>query len=534
MKRKISIILIISVLFSSLLFSPDEVSAATKKIKVILSESQDIAIEKNPSWLYTSDTRVGSNVSVSRICDLVEIDGGYTVIYPVDDKIYFRRMNPDLTVRDIISVKKRLDDLGGAICDADGNYYIAFGKNDYDEKGGIVTFEIAKYDHKGKYLASYQYIPNIVDTGAWEEYLNYAGGWATKGPFGGGNCVMAIHDGILVCYMGRMMYNGHQSSALYAVKTSDMTRTYGLFMYASHSFDQRIIVAGDGRFITVDQSDGDPRGFTLSDCNDHTFTPFNCTGDRQQTYANLAGIAEAKDGFVLIGSSVKGDDTAENKQLFMQVISKDLGWVISSGERRTVHYYDRTIYDNGVIWLTDDDEFSIEGCNMTPTGDDRFFIAYTKAKNNGAREYCCMIVDVSGKIILGETRLGSRINNSEELKYANGYVYWTTGTGDWRDGNLYENTITINRVNVNDYKLLTISYKDSVAYTGKTLKPKVTIKLGKTKMKSKKAYTVTYTNSEYAPSKYITEKGTIKIAGKGKLKDFHITLSFDIFLKTDN
>ena len=36
MKRKISIILIISVLFSSLLFSPDEVFAATKKVKVIV------------------------------------------------------------------------------------------------------------------------------------------------------------------------------------------------------------------------------------------------------------------------------------------------------------------------------------------------------------------------------------------------------------------------------------------------------------------------------------------------------------------
>ena len=73
--------------------------------------------------------------------DFFDYQGNYTVVYPSTGggDVYIVRFDKQLEKEKTLKIKSR-GLYGDAICDNQGNYYIAWGKEDTKGKGGVTTF----------------------------------------------------------------------------------------------------------------------------------------------------------------------------------------------------------------------------------------------------------------------------------------------------------------------------------------------------------------------------------------------------------
>lgn len=131
---------------------------------------------------------------------------------------------------------------------------------------------------------------------------------------------------MLAVHFARLMFKSsdglnHQSNATVYVNTKTMKRVNYLAPYASHSFSQQVIATKAGGFLFADMGDGAPRGFEVSQLYKTSAgnmvvnerTPFHFTEANgtpyglmyNYTFAELGGIAETKNYFVLAGNSEK-------------------------------------------------------------------------------------------------------------------------------------------------------------------------------------------------------------------------------------
>lgn len=454
---------------------------------------------------------------VSPVSDFIDADGRYSVAYSDSNNVYITRYKPDMTVSDTITIKKQYPLVGGVICDNTGYYYIAWGQNDDKGNGGIPTVAISKHEHNGAHIKTTEYITNTHDTGAWEEYLTYKGKWATRYPFHSGNCSMTIQNGVLICFIGREMYSGHQSSAVYSVNINDLSKNYDYFTYSSHSFNQRVIPLSSGGVLFCDHGDAYPRAFKLSKSKDEEYESFHfvdqpsgkCNND---TYAELGGICEFDTGYVLVGSSVKGSDRGGNKQLFFQLVNKELSRTISSGNNRTVKAGGNNVTDTGVVWLTDYKEASARNINICRINSGSLLVIWEKYESGNFSQSYYTMLDSKGTVINPVSVLGTRVNGSEELKYNDGYVYWATANDS--------ESIFIHRMKLDSNVM--IQYKTVHTYKGKPIKPTFSISLDGKTLNKDSDYSLVYKNAD------VIGETSVKVIGKNKYVNWQCNVTYNI------
>ena len=387
---------------------------------------------------YVSGTRP------SVISDFFDHKGYYTVAYP-DYKIgYFRitRMNPK-TLKPVktIRIKLKYNSVGGVTCDSSGNYYVACGQGDLNEKGNIVTFAISKYNHKGKLLKTTTFKGKAYNI---------------KSPFEASNCAMAFEGNNLVCSFASLGYKSrdglsHQSSKVLAVDTRTMKKTdkYSGSMYVSHSFDQRITKLQNGALIFTHRGDGYPdRGFSISGYDEgYDFTPFHFAGaiGDNITASSLGGLESVSTGYALVGTSVKSLKTLKgNEQVFIQFTNPNSMTASIRGSSRKNTVGDTVVKDDGILWLTNykGDNYA-SSPHVVKMDNDRLLIVWEKVnwKKIGVTSYYA-IVSANGKILQKPTKIGNiELNENEELKYKDGCIYWSTSD--------YESEVTVNKVKIN-------------------------------------------------------------------------------------
>lgn len=464
--------------------------------------------------------------TVSTVSDFFDQNGNYTFAFSDNIYVYVIHTDDTLNAKNTVKLSKKYPLVGGVICDKNGNYYVAYGQDDEKGTGNVITFSVAKYNGSGSFVGSCDYRTDTKDTGDYNEYLEYRGSWATRYPFDFGNCAMAISGNTLFCSYARVMYNGHQSNCISAVNISDMTAIKGYFSYTSHSLDQRVLVLSDGRFIVHDRGDAYDRGFSLSDASSSDeIIPFHFTeayGNHiyQNTRSETGGIAEIDSGIAMVCSSVKATDLSDVQQLFMQVISKDLKKVVSSGSEHTVKQEGKTFRDTGVIWLTDYDSYEVKNVNMTAVGSNEILIMWENYDNQSRYiDSFYTVIDGNGKRIVDITSLGGiKVNSCEELKYnsKDNCVYWTTADGS--------KNVVLHRLHIG--KAIKISAMPNHAYNGKAKTPDVVIKDGNKTLKLGSDYKLSYENN--------TElgKAAIKITGKNDYANWSMSAYFNIVLGT--
>lgn len=198
---------------------------------------------------------------------------------------------------------------GGFFAGQNYNFFI-FGQNNPNESGSVEVIRIVKYDKSWNRLGQ----------------ASVYGANTTK-PFDAGSVRCAESGGMLYIHTSHEMYKSgdgknHQANMSIVVRQSDMRVTstdceLGYYVQSvSHSFNQFILVDLSGNLVTADHGDAIPRAIRLS-ClygaagkeepqpNDSAYlarvdTPnFRGTSGQNETYAQLGGLAETSNGYLI-------------------------------------------------------------------------------------------------------------------------------------------------------------------------------------------------------------------------------------------
>lgn len=505
-----------------------DTSEAIAARNALITEGATAEINEYSSTLkaekYTS-AYISRCAEVSEISQFVDSNGLYTYAYGSDNYLYIVRMNKDMEVSATLKIAKKFPLLGTVV--SDGNYYyVVWGQNDTEGKGGVKFISVSKYTYSGSHVKTTSYTSSgdsglgTLDT----RYTFYAP--AAGNPdsyFICGNCDATVANGVLVVTFGRGMYNGHQSCATIAVNMSDMSKNESVYNYASHSFDQRILTASDGTIWYADHGDAYDRSFcvTSNTFNSDTnlfkygtrYTKFNFYGDcgDNWTGAQLGGLAEVSTGVILCGAATKSmTSDADNEQMNLFIQLQSDTYTLTGSVSRTGTSCATSCKDTGVRWLTN---YSVSGGNsaenpqIVATDDDRLVVMWEKYTNYEFKQSYYMILSADGTILQKATPMGEiNLNAYEDPVYLNGSVIWTSATG--KKATTYELVVDgINKPLTSDNTTIKLGFTNAT-YTGKAKTPSVTVTMGTTKLTADVDYTVTYSNN--------INTGTAKVTVKGK------------------
>ena len=399
----------------------------------------------------------------------VDSKGVYNLAYPNEQTLYIHRYDSNLQLTSTLQLPFRLPMFGNVICDTDGSYYVCWGGEDKDATNAEVL-RVSKYDYQGNLLAERSI--NGFDAAP----ASPGSYWGTKIAFLGGTCSMAINNGILACNYAREMYSGHQSNHVIYLSCDSLERLDGSYPYCSHSFDQDCIATSDGGFLMTNHGDAHSRGFVVSKISGNRYAQgstltfhFREGSNRDhgynETYAQLGGIVETQNSYVLCASSEKtlSLDTAptkdsycsysEARNLFVQILKKDFGSYSGAnrfcvaGETRkatgkrpanamTELWLEKGTTDYGVIWLTDySDDYFVANPKIVATGKGQFVLLWEKRSNADYGWYCSempvatyyMIMLDDGTVVRSATDLGQvKLPTDSDPVYSDGKIYWAT------------------------------------------------------------------------------------------------------------
>ncbi|MCL2549038.1 MAG: S-layer homology domain-containing protein [Symbiobacteriaceae bacterium] len=390
---------------------------------------------------------------------LIDGDGNIHCLYGLTDNIVIKVFDRNLSEIKALTIPKLMPIFGAATMDDKGFYYIAFGKNLYDEElKNEQNVAVAKYDNNGKFQGSTYFV-------AGEGYFN-----GTKMPFDR-NSAMIISGNVLAVHFSRTMFKSgdglnHQSSTVLYVDIDQMTPVSLPIPYTSHSFAQAAVTTSDGGFLFADRGDGYPRGFkitTVSWMGEHGITPFHFRelNPYQQTNSSLAGIAETASGYLLAGTSERvlsnvtiSSTVGGPQDLFIQLIDKEFfikeqrqDTIVSKGETRRTEGIQNTTglnyeggsssflaadtVDYGVVWLTAYPAKQHAYNPVLVVQDDGFILLWERHEQQEYSHYAYqdtwyMVLSSDCLVIKPATKIAGnpRTESVNSISYSGGKVYW--------------------------------------------------------------------------------------------------------------
>ena len=277
-----------------------------------------------------------------------------------------------------VDLDMELDLWGGFYAGEDYNFVI-FGQENPSENDNAEVIRVVKYDKDWNRLG--------------QASLRGAN---TTIPFDAGSVRCDEYNGYLYVRTSHEMYQSgdglnHQANLTFSVRESDMTITDGYHGvvsnrgYVSHSFNQFILVDGQGRLVALDHGDAYPaRGALLSrydneagsdtfatGCQTFAVTTWSGGVGENTTGANVTDLAETSTGYLAAYSSTgKGAASTigrDSMNIFLSYTSKD---DFSSGGT-TVRQL--TSWENG------SDEYGSQPM-LVPTGPDGGYILWEMAE----------------------------------------------------------------------------------------------------------------------------------------------------------
>lgn len=490
------LLVVIPVKAENLITSPDKIDISVSNIPLTTKINNNL----NSNGYYTE---------VSPLYEFYDEYDIYNIVYVGKDSlVHWIRLNSNNSIIFNKNIEMSAPYFGNAIYN-NGYLYIIYGRGDIDKDNTKDTksIEVTKYDRNGNV------IKNLALAGE-DTTISYGNGsYGTWIPFSYanyGNCSLAIKDNILIAYFGRLMYNSHQSSFFLAIDIDDMTRKsngiwpyFSVENYASHSFDQRVIVTKDNNILTLDLGDAGPRGIRLSKTEFvgidssylHSYVPFHfregvdSTWGYNNVYSIMGNIIEVNDGYIYVGASEKTlsleystNSYNESWNLYVQKYKLNLEEYTTPLDINMLNVSDRTVtgikpvqnygklflssntVDYGVKWLTNyDEEYLTDIVRTVKIDNDKVLIlyeivpaitrqnSYTTADVNNSRVYY-MIIDKDANIVQNPV-LVENVTLSKEIDYLykDGYVLWTSTDG------------VINKVTLNKLKIGNVSDIGDVA-----------------------------------------------------------------------
>ena len=241
---------------------------------------------------------------------------------------------------------------GGFLAGADGNFYLAFGRENPDEKDDLETWRVVKYDKDWNRLSA----------------ASVTGGKScTTIPFRSTVARMALSpDGKeLTLHAARQRYTDkddgkrHQSNITIVITAKDMkvTSVSEAFPddHVSHSFGQFVQYDGQ-KTVTVDHGDAYPRSFLLqTDGKKADLLKLAGVAGQNVTNAIGSGFEVTGDGYLFLGCSAPQKDF--DKEL-------DAAWNVF------YTYTDRKLDKTTLTWLTTGTQTTMTTARLVKLSDD--------------------------------------------------------------------------------------------------------------------------------------------------------------------
>lgn len=473
-KRVLSFILVVVLYFSGIAIFPQPIKA----------DDQLVSEEKTTNWNFSKhkillndsgSTRFFAEsfaADTPKVVSFFDNSGCYDVVQRIDgestelDYINIQRYDEFFNLLQTIKINYELPLFGNIICDGDF-YYILWGQEDSAKQNGVVTI-LSKYSLEGNKIGDCKITG--YQSNPYDFYGLSGDSYGTYLPFYVGTADMTIQNGVLACIYARKMYSGHQSNFCFYVDITTMERVNSnAVTYCSHSFDQAVIATSDGGYLYANHGDAYGRCFKIDCVDENRQTDYKCEpfhfregANRDhgynETYAQLGGIVENTNGYILCGSSEKTlsyDNAPTNKEycghsearnLFVQVLKKDFYYYegadqyVLDGELReavgtrpessyTDLFLPDGVRDYGVIWLTDyEDTYYVNNPKVVRLDDGNVAILWEKLSYDthvGSTYFA--IYDENMNVIQPATELSNvYLPGNTELSYKNGKIYWTT------------------------------------------------------------------------------------------------------------
>lgn len=504
------------------------------------------SITKDMWWYYAS---------VAPISEYMDKEGSYNTIYESENRINLLRYKSIDEKPMEYSIKKPYPLFGGAIHDEEGNIYILYGQANDTDDGDKTVISVMKYNRELKLISELKYSGS--ETSTYGELK-----WGTKIPFDAGNADMKLNGTTLVITYAREMYSAHQSNHVIYINKENMSKVQHAGAYTSHSFDQRVLVTRSRDYIFIDHGDAFDRGFKLTTVkngsnniwDNHEFVSFhfregaNRSFGYNETYAQLGGIEEISNAYVLVASSEKtlsrdvaptnreytGSSKARN--LFVQFLKKDYMNLDKSrrylleGETRTATgtvtsnpktnlYLSSDAKDYGVIWLTDyERDYAVVNPKLITTEDERIVLMWEKFQYSDSyadEEFIdsyYMILSSDGKVLQDAISMDkARLTANEDAVYSNNKIYWTTLDGSNSSAVLHELVLgeMKNLIDINEIQVVAIKNQQ---LNTKGVKPKISAMYQGKSLVLNKDYKVSYKDNKKIG------KARIIISGMGRFK----------------
>ncbi len=418
---------------------------------------------------------------ISGVSQFVSLDGSYCVADDKGDVITVYKTD-GMKILDSVNITKEMPLYGSCAEGPDGSLYVVLGETDTEGSGTAEVMFVGKYDWNGKLLDFITYIGN--ETSDAFPWLN-DNDFATQIPFDAANCNIAFGNGVMAVYYGREMYSGHQGSHALMIHYEDMSKASEYEIpYASHSFDQKVILTADGAFLFADLGDAFDRGICITKAapgeEKAEAVPFHfaqsSTHHYNHIFAELGGIADVGIGYLIAGSSeetlatqlptqeayIRLNETTysyayynDARNLYVQVLKTDFeNWTGAEmfaldGETRVCDstggsstYLTGDEVDYGVRWLTDYElPYTVVNPQLVET--ENGFLYFYELHEYGQLgswvgyegfEYDSTWViplDGTGSPISEPVLVGNcRLNCSSDPVISDGAVYWTVNEGN--------------------------------------------------------------------------------------------------------
>lgn len=222
---------------------------------------------------------------------------------------------------------------GGFYPAPDGNFYLLVGRNNPKESKTLAVVQVQRYNASWK--------PAGVSTIKAGDYSN--GIWR---PFQAGAADMVLTGGRLVVHMATEIFAiegvHHQTNFTFEVNTQSMKATafesfgYGMYPYASHSF-QQFVTANGSQLALLDHGDAYPRSVQLGVMANYptsrttkTYDIYPISGGHGDNYTGVevTGMVSGPSGILVTGRSIRQasfTNRAQPRNAYLIFVNPDTG-----------------------------------------------------------------------------------------------------------------------------------------------------------------------------------------------------------------
>ncbi len=384
---------------------------------------------------------------VSTVSQFTDEKGNYCFAYDSKKYVTVVKTENGKPLKKKIKLMKENPLFGGVICDAEGNFYLACGKENKSSDYTKNTIFISKYDSSGKHIKT------VGDNGS-SSCRYYGKNFNTQCPFDSGNCALAINGNYLAVNYARLMHSGHQSNSVFMIDIQTMEEVYPGEIYSSHSFAQRA-QAYKNSFLFASEGDCYSRAFTISKPNylenegvleedifhfwvkKNTLAKYDMA-TLNDNFAHMGDLVIVGDNAALVATSVKAlssKASSQTEQLFIQIFdpTKELdeeSAYVTSGTRSGKSGPNGTINvtDYGVKWLTSySKKYEISNPQAVADEDGNIVILYELYKSYRYLGVYYMRLDAEGQIVTPSKKYSAeaKLNPCETPVCTGGRVWWT-------------------------------------------------------------------------------------------------------------